>query len=355
MDIDENNSVFKKIKNDNHEQIVFCNDDKFGLKAIIGIHNTALGPAIGGTRMWNYISDEEALKDVINLSKAMSYKSSLAGLNAGGGKAVIIGDPKIKSEKFIKRFGEFINDLNGKYWTAQDVNMTTQDIVWIKEKSKFVVGLPKEHGGLGDSSSPTAFGVYMGIKSAVNHISGNDSLNNKNILVQGVGNVGRKLVGHLLSENANVFVCEINSKNIDAIRDKKVTVVDPENIYDTHYDIISPCALGGTINIDSLKKINCDIIAGAANNQLKNDNKVPEELNRKNILYIPDFLINAGGIISVYHEQINDINSKKVMQMTELIYDKVNDVIKHSEKNSLSTNASAIQLAKDRIKENSKK
>ena len=127
MGIDENNSVFKKIKNDNHEQIVFCNDDKIGLKAIIGIHNTVLGPAIGGTRMWDYISDEEALNDVINLSKAMSYKSSLAGLNAGGGKAVIIGDSKIKSEKFIKRFGEFINDLNGKYWTAQDVNMTTQD------------------------------------------------------------------------------------------------------------------------------------------------------------------------------------------------------------------------------------
>ena len=355
MSIDENNSVFKKIKNDNHEQIVFCNDDKIGLKAIIGIHNTVLGPAIGGTRMWDYISDEEALNDVINLSKAMSYKSSLAGLNAGGGKAVIIGDPKIKSEKFIKRFGEFINDLNGKYWTAQDVNMTTQDMVWIKEKSKFVVGLPKEHGGLGDSSSPTALGVYMGIKSAVNHIFGNDSLNNKNVLVQGVGNVGRKLVDHLLSENANVFVCEINSKNIDAIRDKKVTIIDPENIYDSHYDIISPCALGGTINIDSLKKINCDIIAGAANNQLQNDNEVPEELNRKNILYIPDFLINAGGIISVYHEQINEINSKKVIEITELIYDKVNDVIKHSEKNSLSTNSSAIQLAKDRIKENSKK
>tara|TARA_B100000029_G_scaffold486620_1_gene541177 strand:- start:1007 stop:2074 length:1068 start_codon:yes stop_codon:yes gene_type:complete len=355
MGIDENNSVFKKIKNYNHEQIVFCNDDKIGLKAIIGIHNTTLGPAIGGTRMWDYISDEEALKDVINLSKAMSYKSSLAGLNAGGGKAVIIGNPNIKSEKFIKRFGDFINDLNGKYWTAQDVNMTTQDIVWIKEKCKFVVGLPKEHGGLGDSSSPTAFGVYMGIKSAVKHISGNDTLNNKNILVQGVGNVGRKLVDHLLNENANVFVCEINSKNVDAVRDKKVTIVDPENIYDSHYDIISPCALGGTINIDSLKKINCDIIAGAANNQLENDNEVPEELNRKNILYIPDFLINAGGIISVYHEQINDINFKKVMEMTELIYDKVNDVIKHSEKNSLSTNSSAIQLAKDRIKENSKK
>ena len=355
MSIDENNSIFEKIRNDNHEQLVFCNDDSIGLKAIIGIHNTVLGPAIGGTRMWNYNSDAAALKDVINLSKAMSYKSSLAGLNAGGGKAVIIGDPKIKSEKFIKRFGDFINDLNGKYWTAQDVNMSTQDIIWIKEKSKFVVGLPKEHGGLGDSSSPTAFGVYMGIKSAVKHISNKESLEGKKILVQGVGNVGRKLVGHLLKENANVFVCDINLKNIDLINDTNVTVVDPENIYDDTYDIISPCALGGTINRNSLKNINCNIIAGAANNQLENDTDVPEELLKKNILYIPDFLINAGGIISVYHEQINDIDSKKVMDMTGLIYDKVSSVIKYSEENSISTNSSAIQLAKDRIKENSKK
>ena len=355
MSIDENNSVFEKIKQDNHEQLVFCNDESIGLKAIIGIHNTSLGPAIGGTRMWNYASDSAALEDVINLSKAMSYKSSLAGLNAGGGKAVIIGEPSLKSEKFIKRFGEFINDLNGKYWTAQDVNMSTQDILWIKEKTKFVVGLPKEHGGLGDSSAPTAFGVYMGIKSAVKHISNKESLEGKKILVQGVGNVGRKLVGHLLKENANVFVCDINSKNIDLINDTNVTVVDPENIYDDTYDIISPCALGGTINRKSLKNINCNIIAGAANNQLENDTDVPEELLKKNILYIPDFLINAGGIISVYHEQINDIDSKKVMDMTGLIYDKVSSVIKYSEENSISTNSSAIQLAKDRIKENSKK
>ena len=183
MSIDENNSVFEKIMHDNHEQLVFCNDESIGLKAIIGIHNTSLGPAIGGTRMWNYVSDSAALEDVINLSKAMSYKSSLAGLNAGGGKAVIIGEQSLKSEKFIKRFGEFINDLNGKYWTAQDVNMSTQDILWIKEKTKFVVGLPKEHGGLGDSSAPTAFGVYMGIKSAVKHISNKESLEGKKILV----------------------------------------------------------------------------------------------------------------------------------------------------------------------------
>ena len=355
MSIDENNSVFEKIKNDNHEQLVFCNDDSIGLKAIIGIHNTVLGPAIGGTRMWNYNSDAAALKDVINLSKAMSYKSSLAGLNAGGGKAVIIGDPKIKSEKFIKRFGDFINDLNGKYWTAQDVNMSTQDIIWIKEKSKFIVGLPKEHGGLGDSSSPTAFGVYMGIKSAVNYISGGDSLEGKKVLVQGVGNVGRKLVDHLLKENANVVICDINQKNIDLMTDKKITVVNPENIYDNFYDIISPCALGGIINKNSLKDIKCDIIAGAANNQLENDTDVPEELNIKKILYVPDFLINAGGIISVYHEQINNIDFKKVMEMTGLIYDKVSFVIKHSNENKISTNSSAIQIAKDRIKKNSKK
>ena len=150
-----------------HERILICQDDATGLKAIVAVHSTVCGPALGGTRMWNYASDSAALEDVINLSKEMSYKSSLAGLNAGGGKAVIIGESSLKSEKFIKRFGEFINDLNGKYWTAQDVNMSTQDILWLKEKTKFVVGLPKEHGGLGDSSAPTAFGVYMGIKSAV--------------------------------------------------------------------------------------------------------------------------------------------------------------------------------------------
>ena len=351
----QNISVFDKIKNDNHEQLVFCNDESLGLKAIIGIHSTVLGPAIGGTRMWNYSSDNEALRDVINLSKAMSYKSSLAGLNAGGGKAVIIGDPKIKSESFIKRFAEFINDLNGKYWTAQDVNMSTRDIVWVKERSDYVVGLPKEHGGLGDSSSPTAYGVYVGIKSATKHITGNDSLKSKKVLVQGVGNVGRRLVRHLINEGADVSVVDINKENIEKVSECNVNIVDENEIYDKTYDIISPCALGGTINVDSLKKIKCDIIAGAANNQLGDDSLVPEILKEKNILYVPDFLINAGGIISVYHEQINDIDEKKVMKMTESIYDKVLDVLDHSIKHSLSTNASAIQLAKDRIKENSKK
>ena len=355
MSKDVNKSIFDLIKNHDHEQVIFCNDESLGLKAIIGIHNTVLGPAIGGTRMWNYRTDDEAVKDAINLSKAMSYKSSLAGLNAGGGKAVLIGDGSLKTEAYIKRFAEFIKELNGKYWTAQDVNMSTQDIIWIKERCPYVVGLPKENGGLGDSSSPTAYGVYVGMKSAHKYLTGNESLENKKILVQGVGNVGRKVVDYLIEEKAKVYVVDINQKNIDLISSKNVKVLNSDNIYDNSYDIISPCALGGVINLEFLEKTNCKIIAGAANNQLSDEVQVPDIIKKKNILYVPDFLINAGGIISVYHEQINDLDPKKVMEMTESIYGKVEQVLSYAEENSLSTHSAAINLAQQRITQNSKK
>lgn len=355
MSEDANKSLFELIKEPNHEQIVFCNDNSIGLKAIIGIHNTNLGPAIGGTRMWNYSTDEEALKDVLNLSKAMSYKSSLAGLNAGGGKAVLIGQPNIKNRNYLKRFAQFIKDLNGKYWTAQDVNMTTEDIVCISETCPYVVGLPKENGGLGDSSSPTAYGVYMGMKSANKYLTGTESLEGKKILVQGVGKVGLKVVDYLTEEGSEIYVSDINSNNLDAAKSRNVISLDSNDIYGISYDIISPCALGGTINLKSLDKINCNIIAGAANNQLSDDNNVPKKLLEKEILYIPDFLINAGGIISVYHEQIKDLDSEKVMRMTEGIYDKVIEVLDYSNKNNISTNSAAISLAKERITQNYKK
>lgn len=355
MSVDVDKSLFELIKDPNHEQIIFCNDNSIGLKAIIAIHNTNLGPAIGGTRMWNYSTDEEALKDVLNLSKAMSYKSSLAGLNAGGGKAVLIGHPSIKDRNYLKRFAQFIKDLNGKYWTAQDVNMTTEDIVYIKEICPFVVGLPKENGGLGDSSTPTAYGVYMGMKSATKHLTGSESLEGKKVLVQGVGNVGLKVVDYLVDEGSEIYVSDINSNNLDIAKSRNVNVLDSDDIYNISYDIISPCALGGTINKESLEKINCKIIAGAANNQLGDDNYVPKKLSEKEILYIPDFLVNAGGIISVYHEQIKDLDSEKVMKMTEDIYDKVIEVLKYSNKNKISTNTAAISLAKNRIAQNYKK
>ena len=228
----ENKTIFDELLIHDHEELIFCNDKKLGLKAIIGIHDTTLGPSMGGTRMWNYATENDALKDVINLSRAMSYKSSLAGLNAGGGKSVLIGDIKLKSKKYIERYASFINNLGGKYWTAQDVNMTTQDILWIKNVCPYVVGLPKEYGGLGDSSIATAYGIYVGMKASIYQITGNNSLENKKVCVQGVGKVGVKVVDYLIKEGAKVYATDINHKNLDSIVSKNVQIIETDDIFD---------------------------------------------------------------------------------------------------------------------------
>ena len=345
-----------KIFNQDHEQIVYCSDKDLGLKAIIGIHDTTLGPSIGGTRMWNYSTEEEGLKDVLRLSKAMSLKSSLAGLNAGGGKAVIIGDLKLKNQNFIKKYASFINDINGKYWTAQDVNISSQDMIWMKDITPFVVGMPEEQGGLGDSSHPTAYGVYLGMKAASKFVYGTDSLEGKKIALQGIGKVGAKLIEYLTKENANIYVSDINKEILKNITDKyKVSTFKNSELYSMELDIFSPCALGGILNSESIKKLKCKIVAGAANNQLEDDKIHDIELKEKNIIYVPDFLINAGGVISVYHEQIQDLSKEKVFGMTENIYSKVEDVLKLSSENDISTNASAMKIALDRINRNRKK
>jgi len=353
----QNNSKFSdKIFNQDHEQIVYCSDKDLGLKAIIGIHDTTLGPSIGGTRMWNYSTEEEGLKDVLRLSKAMSLKSSLAGLNAGGGKAVIIGDLKLKNQNFIKKYASFINDINGKYWTAQDVNISSQDMIWMKDVTPFVVGMPEEQGGLGDSSHPTAYGVYLGMKAASKFVYGTDSLEGKKIALQGIGKVGAKLIEYLTKENANIYVSDINKEILKNITDKyKVSTFKNSELYSMELDIFSPCALGAILNSESIKKLKCKIVAGAANNQLEDDKIHDIELKEKNIIYVPDFLINAGGVISVYHEQIQDLSKEKVFGMTENIYSKVEDVLKLSSENDISTNASAMKIALDRINRNRKK
>ena len=351
-----NSNLSDKIFNQDHEQIVYCSDNDLGLKAIIGIHDTTLGPSIGGTRMWNYSTEEEGLKDVLRLSKAMSLKSSLAGLNAGGGKAVIIGDLKLKNKNFIKKYASFINDLNGKYWTAQDVNISSQDMIWMKDVTPFVVGMPEEQGGLGDSSHPTAYGVYLGMKAATKFVYGNDSLEGKKIALQGIGKVGAKLIEYLDKENADIFVSDINKEILNNITDKyKVKTFKNSELYSMDLDIFSPCALGAILNSESIKKLKCKIVAGAANNQLENDKTHDIELKEKNIVYVPDFLINAGGVISVYHEQIRDLDKEKVFEMTENIYSKVEDVLKLSSRNNISTNVSAMKIALDRINRNRKK
>ena len=351
-----NFNLSDKIFNQDHEQIVYCSDKDLGLKAIIGIHDTTLGPSIGGTRMWNYSTEQDGLKDVLRLSKAMSLKSSLAGLNAGGGKAVIIGDLKLKNQNFIKKYASFINDINGKYWTAQDVNISSQDMIWMKDVTPFVVGMPEDKGGLGDSSHPTAYGVYLGMKAASKFVYGNDSLEEKKIALQGIGKVGAKLIEYLAKENATIYVSDINKEILKNVTNKyKVRSFKNSELYSMDLDIFSPCALGGILNSESIKKLKCKIVAGAANNQLEDDKTHDIELKEKNIIYVPDFLINAGGVISVYHEQIQDLSKEKVFAMTENIYSKVEDVLKLSSKNNISTNVSAMKIALDRINRNRKK
>ena len=350
MNMENGINLFDKISNTNHEQLHYCSNKELGLKAIIGIHDTTLGPAIGGARMWNYVSEESALKDVLRLSRAMTLKSSLAGLNAGGGKAVIIGDIKLKNENFIKKYATFVNNLNGIYWTAQDVNISAQDMIWMKEITPYVVGMPIEQGGLGDSSAPTAYGIYLGMKAAVKFIYGSDSLEGKKIAIQGIGKVGEKLVDFLIKEKAEIYVSDINDSILNSLSKRKnLKIFKNDDLFSLDIDIFSPCALGSVINTNSINQLNCKIIAGAANNQLEDDKIHDKELKAKGITYVPDFLINAGGIISVYHEQIQDLNKEKVFKMTEGIYSKVREVLSLSERNKISTNEAAMKIALDRI------
>lgn len=350
----QSKDVFSQMNELHHEQVVFCRDEETGLRAIIGIHNTVLGPSMGGTRMWNYATEEEALNDVLRLSRGMTFKSALAGLNIGGGKAVIIGDArKDKSEAFMRRFGKFVNSLNGKYYTAEDVNITTRDIEFMNMETPFVVGKPENMGGSGDPSPMTAYGVYMGMKAGAKKAYGSDSLAGKNVLVQGVGQVGKYLIDHLVKEGASVFVADIFEDKIKAVTDKhaQVSVVDPNTIFQMEMDIYAPCALGATLNDNTIPELKCAVVAGAANNQLKDEQVHGEMLKEKGIIYAPDFLINSGGIANVYHEYLGSYNKERVLASTEHIYEVCLDVLNHSHENNISAHEAALALALKRIEE----
>lgn len=334
-----------------HEQVLFCNDPSTGLKAIIGIHNTVVGPALGGTRMWVYASEADALTDVLRLSRGMTYKAAISGLNLGGGKAVIIGDSrKIKDEALMRRFGLFVESLGGKYITAEDVGMTTKDMEYIHMETDHVVGIPETLGGGGDPSPVTAYGVYMGMKASAKKLYGGESLSGKKILVQGAGNVGGYLVNHLVKEGANVMIADIYQDNIKKVVDRNpsVTVVDAGDVFAQQMDIYAPCALGATINDDSIARMKCRIIAGAANNQLANEAQHGQMLLEKGIIYAPDFLINAGGLINCYSE-LEGYNRDRAMDQAEHIYDTTMTVLNKSEEEGKPTYQIANQMAEDRI------
>jgi leucine dehydrogenase len=344
------NTVFQLMQELEHEQIVICNDPHSKLKAIIAIHNTTLGPALGGTRMWNYISDDDAMIDALRLSRGMTYKAAISGLNLGGGKAVIIGDPSLKSEALWRRYGKFVNSLNGKYITAEDVNTSAADMEYIHLETKHVTGIPEYMGGSGDPSPFTAYGVFVGMKACAKKHWGNDELQGKRVLVQGVGHVGQYLVGHLVDAGAKVYITDINEARIKETTDKfKVELIAPENMLDIDLDIYAPCALGATINDDSMKKLRCPIIAGAANNQLAVEKVHGAQLIEKGILYAPDFLINAGGLVNVAAEAGGAYNREKVTKDVEKIYDRILDIFALSENEKITTQEAAMRIAQKRI------
>ena len=334
----------------NHEQLVFCNDKETGLKAIIAIHDTTLGPALGGTRMWNYDCENDAIIDVLRLSRGMTFKAAITGLSLGGGKAVIIGDSSTeKTEALMRKFGEYVNSLGGKYITAEDVGMSASDMVHVKKETDFVTGIPVEMGGGGDPSPVTAFGVYMGMKASAKYKWGSDDLNAKKILVQGVGHVGENLVKHLTEEGADVFINDINVANLKRVSEfYNCQTVEGNLIYDLDVDIYSPCALGATINDTTIEQFKCEIVAGAANNQLLNEDKHAKMLQENGILYAPDFLINAGGLINVYSE-INGYDREKAIARTRKIYDTTLEIFSKSEEENITTHQAALKLATERI------
>lgn len=347
--------VFGQASFDNHEQIVFCNDKDTGLKAIIGIHNTVLGPALGGTRMWKYANEWEALNDVLRLSRGMTYKSSISGLNLGGGKAVIIGDSRTdKTPEMITKFGEFINSLSGKYITAEDVGTTTPDMDRIREVTPYVTGISEEKGGSGNPSPVTAYGVYMGMKAAAKYKFGTDNLDGRKILVQGIGHVGETLVDYLTKEGAQVQITDINEARLQEIGNRYgAKIFAGDDIYSADVDIYAPCALGATVNDDTVYKIKAKVIAGAANNQLAVEEIHGRILKERGILYAPDFLINAGGIINVYAEIVG-YDKAEAMRRTQNIYNTTLEIFNLADSGGLTTYQAALAMAQKRIDDRKK-
>ena len=342
-------SVFDHLEFDNHEQIVFCHDNEAGLYGIIAIHNTNLGPAAGGLRMWNYDSFDAAVTDVLRLSKGMSYKSAMAGLACGGGKSVIIADPRIggrKRENILRAFGRYVQTLGGRYWVAEDVGIGVDDIRFLMQETDYAFGLPD---GSGDPSPFTALGVFEGIKAAVKFQMRRDDLDGLKVAVQGVGHVGYYLCGHLHNAGAKLIVTDINQDALKrVVRDYDATVVVPDAIYHQDVDVYAPCALGATINDETLPQLQATIIAGAANNQLKTPEH-GDRLHEEGILYAPDYVINAGGMINASGDIRGTYSREWATRKTLSLYDTLMNIFTESQERNRPTYLVADEIAEARL------
>ena len=341
--------VLKYMKQHGHEQLVACSEPSVGLQAFIAIHDTTLGPAAGGVRIWPYESEDDAIMDALRLSKAMTYKSAAADLSLGGGKAVIIADPqKDKSEAFLRAYGRYVDSLGGRYITTTDVGSTTRDLEYIAMETRYVTGLPVSAGGSGDTSNLTGLGVYLGMKACADAVWGSDSLSGRTVALQGFGKVASQTAEHLVKEGASLIATDISEPGMEKARKMGAVIVGPEEIYDAQCDIFSPCALGGVLNQNTIPRLNCRIVAGGANNQLLNSQD-GEELHGRGIIYAPDYIINAGGIINVSCEIGRSYNPERARQMTERIYETVQRVLRISSEENIGTAVAADRLAESRI------
>lgn len=341
-------AIFENIYEDNFERIIFCHDKRVGLKSIISIHNTALGPATGGCRMWDYKTEQEAITDVLRLSKGMTYKASISKLSMGGGKSIIIGDASKKTPAMLKRFGEFVEELAGGYVTAKDVGINGADLKVIKSRTSYVLGIDGEENSSGDPSPVTAWGVYNGMRACVEKAYGKTSLQGLTIALQGLGAVNYYLAQHLSKDGAKLVGCDINKETIlRATKEFKIEIVDPEKIYDVPCDVFSPGALGAVINEKTIPRLQTQVIAGASNNQLATT-RDGDTLFSKGILYAPDYAINAGGLINIYHER-EGYNKERAWAQVAGIYDTIKDILNRSDKEKLPTYIVADRIALERV------
>jgi len=343
--------LLKAMNDYGHEQIVYARDDKVGLSAIIAVHSTVLGPALGGTRFFNYTTEDDALYDVLRLSRGMTLKNAAAGLKLGGGKAVIIGDPnKLKSQEFFSSYGKFIESLGGKYYTAEDVNVNASDVAKMNKTTKYLTGTGSPEAS-GDPSPFTARGVYMGIKAGANIKFGSDSLAGKTVVVQGIGNVGYALCRLLHNDGAKLKVYDINVDSLTkAVSEFGAIAISADEVMQSNCDIFAPCAMGAVLNTNNVSNLNCAIVAGAANNILV-DAETADKLEKRDILYLPDYIINAGGVINCGVEIADGVyDVGKVNDRITGIYDTTMKILALAKEKGITTYRAADEYAEGIIK-----
>jgi glutamate dehydrogenase/leucine dehydrogenase len=341
--------IFEAMRRHGHEQLIFNYDKATGLQAIIAIHDTTLGPALGGCRMWPYASEDAAVEDALRLSQGMTYKSAAAGLDHGGGKAVIIGNPgSDKSEALFRAFGRFLETLNGRFVTGEDMGTDGNDFVHAARETQYLVGLPEAYGGSGDTGEMTALGVMQAIRAALVHRYGQDSLSGRRVVVQGLGKVGRRLVAQLVRAGADVVVADIDPQVVGTVTAEfSVEPVDPWSVLDAPVDVYAPCALGNVINPETVERLQCAIVAGSANNQLA-DESMGDRLLDRGIVYAPDFITNAGGLLQVADE-LEGYNGDRVQHRVEGIFDFLLTLFRESVERHVATNRLALTLVEERL------